>query len=43
MLGVPAVQKGWVSKTGAVLGKDLKCPETGEHYQIENGQLKLLL
>ncbi len=43
MLGVPAVHKGWVSKTGAVLGNDLKCPETGEHYQIENGQLKLLL
>jgi UDP-2-acetamido-3-amino-2,3-dideoxy-glucuronate N-acetyltransferase len=42
MVGVPAVQKGWVSKAGAVLGDDLKCPETSEQYVLENEELKLL-
>ena len=30
MVGVPARQKGWVSKSGAILGSDLICPETGK-------------
>jgi len=41
MVGVPAIQKGWVSRSGAVLGDRLVCPETGEQYQIENEQLKI--
>lgn len=40
MLGVPAIQKGWVSKTGAVLGSELTCPETGEKYRVVNDQLE---
>jgi UDP-2-acetamido-3-amino-2,3-dideoxy-glucuronate N-acetyltransferase len=42
MVGVPAVQKGWVSKVGVVLGDNLKCPETGEQYILKNDELKLL-
>jgi UDP-2-acetamido-3-amino-2,3-dideoxy-glucuronate N-acetyltransferase len=42
MLGVPAVQKGWVSKSGAILDDDLVCPETGEKYQIKNDQLEII-
>lgn len=40
MVGVPARQKGWVSKSGAILGSDLICPETGEKYILANGFLK---
>lgn len=39
MVGVPARQKGWVSRTGMVLDKTLVCPETGERYQELNGRL----
>lgn len=39
MLGVPAKQKGWVSRFGAVLDKNLVCPETGEKYVLEKGYL----
>lgn len=39
--GVPARQKGWVSRSGAILRDDLVCPETGEKYVLENGFLKL--
>ena len=39
MAGVPARQKGWVSRTGAVLGTDLVCPETGERYVETDGYL----
>ena len=42
MVGVPARQKGWVSKAGIILGDDLVCPETGEKYSLDNGSLKLL-
>lgn len=42
MVGVPAVQKGWVSKSGAVLDESLVCPETGEKYRIINNQLELI-
>jgi UDP-2-acetamido-3-amino-2,3-dideoxy-glucuronate N-acetyltransferase len=39
MVGVPAVQKGWVSRAGVVLGSDLTCPETGQQYKIEDEML----
>ncbi|SHI37252.1 UDP-2-acetamido-3-amino-2,3-dideoxy-glucuronate N-acetyltransferase [Tangfeifania diversioriginum] len=42
MVGVPARQKGWVSRSGAILGEDLVCPETGEKYILAGGYLKLL-
>ncbi len=41
MTGVPATQKGWVSRSGNVLKDDLICPETGEIYTIVNGNLIL--
>ncbi|MFV0592201.1 MAG: DapH/DapD/GlmU-related protein [Draconibacterium sp.] len=41
MVGVPAVQKGWVSRAGVVLGDDLVCSETGEKYKLMDDQLKL--
>ncbi len=43
MTGVPAKQTGWVSKAGNVLGDDLICPETGEKYKVEDGNLKMIL
>lgn len=43
MTGVPAKQTGWVSRAGNVLGDELICPETGEKYKLENGNLKLIL
>jgi UDP-2-acetamido-3-amino-2,3-dideoxy-glucuronate N-acetyltransferase len=41
MAGVPARQKGWVSRSGAVLRDDLVCPETGEKYILADGFLKM--
>lgn len=41
MTGVPARQKGWVSRSGNVLNDDLTCPETGEKYELVEGFLKL--
>ncbi len=40
MVGLPAVQKGWVSQSGATLNENLQCPETGEKYQVVNNQLE---
>jgi UDP-2-acetamido-3-amino-2,3-dideoxy-glucuronate N-acetyltransferase len=40
MVGVPARWKGWVSKSGAILGKDLVCPETKEKYVLTDGSLQ---
>lgn len=40
--GTPARQHGWVSRVGQILGSDLVCPETGEHYQEVYGELKPL-
>ena len=40
MVGVPAVQKGWVSRVGSVLNDDLICPETGERYRVREEQLE---
>lgn len=39
--GVPAKQIGWVSQSGERLGDDLKCPRTGEQYQLDNSKTKL--
>jgi UDP-2-acetamido-3-amino-2,3-dideoxy-glucuronate N-acetyltransferase len=33
MVGNPGRQRGWVSRTGEVLGRDLTCPRTGELYR----------
>ncbi len=33
MAGVPARRIGWMSKSGAKLGPDLVCPETGTRYR----------
>lgn len=41
MVGVPARQTGWVSRSGAVLDDTLVCPETGERYIIVEGLLSL--
>lgn len=40
MVGVPARQKGWVSKSGAILDENLMCPETGENYILTDVFLK---
>ena len=38
VVGNPARQIGWVSRTGDVLGDDLICPRTGEEYrETESG------
>lgn len=42
MVGVPARQKGWVSRSGAILGEDLVCSETGEKYILADGFLKFI-
>jgi UDP-2-acetamido-3-amino-2,3-dideoxy-glucuronate N-acetyltransferase len=39
MAGVPAKRIGWVSRAGEVLGKDFKCPRTGEQYEERDGAL----
>lgn len=41
MMGVPAIQKGWVSRAGEVLDDDLVCPLTGERYVVTNGILEI--
>jgi UDP-2-acetamido-3-amino-2,3-dideoxy-glucuronate N-acetyltransferase len=41
MAGVPARQKGWVSRSGAVLAADLVCHETGEKYIEMDGFLRM--
>ncbi|MEM7301527.1 MAG: acyltransferase [Pseudomonadota bacterium] len=41
MIGVPARRAGWVSREGEILGEDLKCPRTGEQYELsDDGNLK---
>ena len=40
MVGVPAIQKGWVSQSGMVLDEKLVCPETGETYRLVDNQLE---
>lgn len=41
MVGVPAFRKGWMSRSGFVLGEDLVCPATGDKYELSDGFLKL--
>lgn len=41
MVGLPARQKGWVSKEGEILGEDLVCPRTGEKYEVVNKELRI--
>ena len=41
-LGNPARCRGWVSRTGEVLGPDLVCPRTGERYRERGGALEPL-
>lgn len=41
MTGVPTRQKGWVSRAGTILNKELTCPETGEKYEIINDTLRI--
>ncbi len=33
MVGVPARRRGWVSRSGDLLGDDLICPRSGEKYK----------
>lgn len=40
MVGVPAKQKGWVSKEGAILDDSLICPLTKEKYFLVQNDLK---
>lgn len=37
--GTPATHQAWVSKNGHRLGEDLRCPETGERYQLVDGTI----
>jgi UDP-2-acetamido-3-amino-2,3-dideoxy-glucuronate N-acetyltransferase len=39
VVGNPARRRGWVSRTGEVLGRDLVCPRTGERYKEKDGAL----
>ena len=41
MTGIPAIQTGWVSRTGVKLDEKLACPETGEQYELKDGLLTL--
>ncbi|NJO12529.1 MAG: hypothetical protein HC872_02655 [Gammaproteobacteria bacterium] len=36
-----ARRRGWVSRSGEVLGRDLVCSRTGERYQENDGELVL--
>lgn len=41
MVGVPAKQKGWVSREGEILDESLICARTNEKYEIIDGKLRL--
>lgn len=41
VVGNPARQMGWVSRTGERLGSDLVCPRTGERYEERGDALYL--
>lgn len=41
MVGVPARRKGWISRSGEILGPDLVCPRDGSRYRLrEDGNLE---
>lgn len=42
MIGVPAKQKGWVSRSGIILERNLICPETKEKYKLVGENLQLI-
>lgn len=42
VVGNPARRRGWVSRIGEVLGRDLMCPRTGERYHETDAGLALL-
>lgn len=42
MVGNPARRRGWVSRTGEVLGRDLVCPRTSERYREKADALELI-
>jgi len=42
MVGVPAVQRGWVSHHGEILDETLICPVTGDRYVETNGTIALV-
>jgi UDP-2-acetamido-3-amino-2,3-dideoxy-glucuronate N-acetyltransferase len=46
VVGNPAKQKGWVSQLGHKLQFDnngiATCPESGQLYKFENGQIQLI-
>jgi len=42
VLGNPAREVGWVSRTGERLGDDLVCPRTGERYRVGDDGLVLV-
>jgi UDP-2-acetamido-3-amino-2,3-dideoxy-glucuronate N-acetyltransferase len=42
MVGVPARQKGWMSRHGHLLKANLICPESGFRYEEKNGTLRCL-
>ena len=39
MAGVPAKQIGWVAHSGEMLRDDLKCPRTGDQYEVVDENL----
>jgi len=43
MVGVPAKQKGWVSREGEILDESLICPRTKEKYEIFDGKLRQVI
>jgi UDP-2-acetamido-3-amino-2,3-dideoxy-glucuronate N-acetyltransferase len=42
VVGNPARQKGWVSRSGDRLGADLVCPRSGERYRVDKDTLILM-
>ncbi len=42
VIGTPAREVGWVSRTGERLNDDLTCPRTGERYSETKAGLELI-
>jgi UDP-2-acetamido-3-amino-2,3-dideoxy-glucuronate N-acetyltransferase len=42
VVGSPARRRGWVSRSGDRLGKDLICTRTGERYRLDGDTLDLM-
>ena len=41
VVGNPAAKAGWVSRRGCVLTPSLRCPESGEQYQLIDGEVSV--